>query len=942
MSDASPLQRHAHLIAIAILILGLLFYLYRIDRWFMDDDEGGFCYAAWRISKGEVPYRDFLTEQVPLFLYWGGAVVRLFGPSIMALRYATVLATLLAAFFIYLTARHVYGCQVALLSLSLLLVHKDIYFIARFFRPEAYMLLLTALGAYSFVRAYPGRGWGLFLSGALFGLATLCKLFAVLPAAGCGLFLLYQWHRSRERQLMGDLLALAASFGAIAGTVFVACQLNHPIFLTAVFKLHVMQGAELSLLQVLAKGFKFYWSYLMGNPVFVLLAMLGAAGVVATQADIGMLYVWQMPTAAVFLALSRSLLERHLVYLVPVLCVLAALSLERILAGSLFSFTSQRSTTQSKPAVAWIWVGLGIAVAAVTVWPSWRGDMEVAGLEELETPHLAQYIQAHTAADDVVLCDYPGLNFHALRKNTYLGADLSGVTTSSGQITGAALIKEIEGENVQMVWINTYGGAHHLVNLRDYGTFYQYVQSHFQLVGLFRCSYQTFEVYDRRDLMPFLPGAEFGGKLALTGADVRSEAIPAGQALSVTLRWQALQPMARDYTVSLRLTDEQGHRYGQKDMPLERLFTCGWVGNQEIIARAPTSQWPSSMQVIDGYVLPVAHGTAPGTYWLAVLLYDLASGEVLQAHDAQGDVRGIEYPLIRVEVIRPDHAPTTDELDIHRQVMQDFSGDLRLLGHGPLVEAARPGDSLHLVLFWQALRAMESNWQLLIRIQSADGAIATRGQFDLANPGHPTSQWVEGEVVRGQYDLVLDRTAPTGQAQILIDLVDAETGRRLLGHDWLLASLHIEGRPRQFELPSSVQHPLTANLGNCVRLLGYDLDEATVRAGSILELILYWQTLAEMDTSYTVFTHLLDAQEQMWGQMDSMPVQGTYPTTGWVSGEVIVDAYRIEVKKGAPPGEYALEVGLYNAATGERLPVLNSSGRTVGNRVLVGPVYITQ
>ena len=137
MRDASALRRYSHLVAVAILILALFFYLYRIDRWLMDDDEGGFCYAAWRISEGQAPYRDFLTEQVPLFLYWGSALVRLFGPSVMPLRYVTVLATLLAAYLLYLTAREAFGYRVALLSLPLFLMYKDIYLIARFFRPEA-------------------------------------------------------------------------------------------------------------------------------------------------------------------------------------------------------------------------------------------------------------------------------------------------------------------------------------------------------------------------------------------------------------------------------------------------------------------------------------------------------------------------------------------------------------------------------------------------------------------------------------------------------------------------------------------------------------------------------------------------------------------------------------------------------------------------------------
>jgi 4-amino-4-deoxy-L-arabinose transferase-like glycosyltransferase len=247
VTKASPIEKYCHLIAIAILVLGLAFYLYRIGEWFMHDDEGGYSYAAWRISEGEVPYRDFLTPQLPLFLYWGGTVVRLFGPSMLALRYVTVATTLLAAFFVYLTAKQVFGCRVALLCLPLFLVQKDIYFIARFFRPEAYMLLFAAMAMYVFVRSYEGhRRWGLFLSGALLGLAMLCKLFAALAFGGCILFLLYQWVKQRNRLVWGQILALSVGFFVTAGTVFGAFQANIPYFLTAVLGHHAMQGAELS------------------------------------------------------------------------------------------------------------------------------------------------------------------------------------------------------------------------------------------------------------------------------------------------------------------------------------------------------------------------------------------------------------------------------------------------------------------------------------------------------------------------------------------------------------------------------------------------------------------------------------------------------------------------------------------------------------------------
>ena len=110
--------------------------------------------------------------------------------------------------------------------------------------------------------------------------------------------------------------------------------------------------------------------------------------------------------------------------------------------------------------------------------------------------------------------------------------------------------------------------------------------------------------------------------------------------------------------------------------------------------------------------------------------------------------------------------------------------------------------------------------------------------------------------------------------------------------------------------------------------------------GETLRLTLYWRALATMDTSYTVFTHLLDGANQVRGQQDNVPVNGTYPTTLWAPGEVIVDRYAITVDADAAPGRHAIEVGLYVAETGQRLPLLDAGGQVVGDRILVAEVDI--
>lgn len=140
--------------------------------------------------------------------------------------------------------------------------------------------------------------------------------------------------------------------------------------------------------------------------------------------------------------------------------------------------------------------------------------------------------------------------------------------------------------------------------------------------------------------------------------------------------------------------------------------------------------------------------------------------------------------------------------------------------------------------------------------------------------------------------------------------------------------------------PSTVQLPLEANLDGRVRLLGYDLDDTSVSPGDTLHLTLYWQALAEMDESYTVFNQLLDKDNHIWGQKDSTPRSGTLPTSCWVKDEIIVDEYEIPIQPDAPPGQYVIQIGMYQLETGQRLPVIGLEGQVIDDRILLEEITV--
>jgi hypothetical protein len=66
-------------------------------------------------------------------------------------------------------------------------------------------------------------------------------------------------------------------------------------------------------------------------------------------------------------------------------------------------------------------------------------------------------------------------------------------------------------------------------------------------------------------------------------------------------------------------------------------------------------------------------------------------------------------------------------------------------------------------------------------------------------------------------------------------------------------------------------------------------------------------------------------------QRDAEPLGGSAPTTGWVVGEVIDDGYELVLPNSTAPGEYPVEVGVYDPRTGDRLALASGENHLVLN-----------
>jgi 4-amino-4-deoxy-L-arabinose transferase-like glycosyltransferase len=154
-------------------------------------------------------------------------------------------------------------------------------------------------------------------------------------------------------------------------------------------------------------------------------------------------------------------------------------------------------------------------------------------------------------------------------------------------------------------------------------------------------------------------------------------------------------------------------------------------------------------------------------------------------------------------------------------------------------------------------------------------------------------------------------------------------------HEFAVLLFSLENQPR---FGSGPENHYLATFVDQIQLLGYDLDSFRAEPGQTLHLALYWEALGEMDRDYLVFTHLLSADERIYGQHDKIAGSDTYPTSYWKEGTIIRDKYEILVRPDTPPGDYTLEAGLYWTEPAiKRLPLKSGGDRVLLVEIVVEP-----
>ncbi|MFC1976369.1 glycosyltransferase family 39 protein [Chloroflexota bacterium] len=132
-------------------------------------------------------------------------------------------------------------------------------------------------------------------------------------------------------------------------------------------------------------------------------------------------------------------------------------------------------------------------------------------------------------------------------------------------------------------------------------------------------------------------------------------------------------------------------------------------------------------------------------------------------------------------------------------------------------------------------------------------------------------------------------------------------------------------------------HTLFADMsGRGPMLISLALPNEPTLAGDVLPLTLTWQTDTPLPGNYQLSLRLINPRGDTFTQSDWPPLTATAPTSTWPVNQSITDQRSLWLPPDTPPGNYALQLVVYDPASGQPLgePIIIPN-------IVVSPAQIT-
>ncbi|MCA9957609.1 MAG: DUF2079 domain-containing protein [Anaerolineales bacterium] len=136
--------------------------------------------------------------------------------------------------------------------------------------------------------------------------------------------------------------------------------------------------------------------------------------------------------------------------------------------------------------------------------------------------------------------------------------------------------------------------------------------------------------------------------------------------------------------------------------------------------------------------------------------------------------------------------------------------------------------------------------------------------------------------------------------------------------------------------------PLAIQFDDGIILRGYEISANSSAAGRPLCATLYWEAQTNLENTYTVFLHFVDQSGYVHAQHDGSPAQTFYPTNEWQPGEIIADMHCLQIPPQLAAGRYALNLGMYEPNSGERLSILTATDQPAPGAMRLAEIEVKE
>ena len=248
----------------------------------------------------------------------------------------------------------------------------------------------------------------------------------------------------------------------------------------------------------------------------------------------------------------------------------------------------------------------------------------------------------------------------------------------------------------------------------------------------------------------------FDDQLQLTGYQLGASELHPGNVLPLTLFWQTGAPITPDYSIFIHLTDENDILQAQRDSFPDK----GNLPHQPVATRCANRGSTLSHRAANG--APRRHACALTWAYMSMPQARLPVGDA--------DFWTLGYISL---------LPQTGRGAYPNSLFVNFDQQIALVGFAFDRRTMRPGETLTLSLWWEALTTTPIDYKVFTHLVLPPEATWAQMDSDRSAAAAKTSTWQTGQQIEDTYELTLPTSAPAGVYFVEIGLYDPDTNDRL-------------------------------------------------------------------------------------------------------------------------------------------------------------------